>query len=432
MSEQVPSTNPEVAAPHVSVETFEQKMLEASEPINEASANVQSAKDKVDALNFKSDATDRVRAKAELRDANTALSETEAAQQPVIDSMNEEWLTHGGARVDAARAAVDALNFKSDAIDHVRAKAELRDAKIAWEESYNARATENDNEANAAPEAPVNEPETTEAAPAEAPEVDIPAEEATPSSESDDVLEGEIVDEPAMSKELVVIEQPAASKELVVIDTPNKELATTELPVVEQSEKKGRVWTWKQMLRDPGGTIAAIISDRRRMRELYYDDEAVRTEKLSRNRNILFGTLAVITAAILFKETADAAGNIFNHAQDAHAGVAAAGGYAGSDPDLNPKHMYTFNHDVVPVAPAPHTEFINSAANNIQPGEGGMQYLQDQGVPNPLETWRQHQDAFLQANPTEAYRMPNGDVGLKHPGKLSEAAVEWWANTLGR
>lgn len=116
---------PEQAVPaKKTIEQFETKLLEAG-------SNIESAQSKVDALNFKSDATDHVMAKAELRDA-------ESEYQPQVASMSAEWESHGGARLDAARVAVDALNFKSSATDHVMAKKELQSAEDAWAESYAA------------------------------------------------------------------------------------------------------------------------------------------------------------------------------------------------------------------------------------------------------------------------------------------------------
>jgi hypothetical protein len=49
-----------------------------------------------------------------------------------LETYEAEWKSLGGDRIDAAQAAVDALNFKSNSEDHVRAKAELRDAKDAF------------------------------------------------------------------------------------------------------------------------------------------------------------------------------------------------------------------------------------------------------------------------------------------------------------
>lgn len=407
-SEQSPSTNHELAASHVSVESFEQQMLEAGQPVDAARADVERAQEKVDALNFKSDATDHVYAKAELRDAKTALAETEAAQQPVIDDMNDQWLAHGGARVDAARAAVEALNFKSDATDHVYAKAELRDAKAAWEESYNASKTESavEEAAEAAPEATTEEPSAPEAAELNTPETDGEAEEpASVEEDAGEVHEGVIVDD-AMTKEIAVVDQPDMSKELVVIDQPttSKELVAVE----SQPEQKAKLWTWKDMLLRPGRTLSVAIDDYRRVRaerraaEADYSDDTKRKENLRRGRNIMFGTLAVVATAVLFKETADAAGHLFSHAQDVHAGVGDAfNNGAGNHNLANPPH------EVIAPAPAPSidtlfsgtngsTEFTQGGLNNAHEWLQGYQvkqgdtiwslaeqYLKTHGMPNP-------------------------------------------------
>lgn len=110
------------------IEKFETKLLEAGKSIDDAQAQV-------DALNFRSTATDHVMAKAGLRDAK-------AEHQPQLDDLSAKWQSHGGARLDAARTAVEALNFKSSATDHVKAKTELRDAEDAWVKSYHEAQSE--------------------------------------------------------------------------------------------------------------------------------------------------------------------------------------------------------------------------------------------------------------------------------------------------
>jgi len=52
--------------------------------------------------------------------------------EPRLEALREGWRQLGGEEVDAAQAAVDALNFRSDALDHVAAKTRLRDAKNAF------------------------------------------------------------------------------------------------------------------------------------------------------------------------------------------------------------------------------------------------------------------------------------------------------------
>lgn len=51
--------------------------------------------------------------------------------QAELDALDHEWASYGGNALDEAQAAVDALNFKSTAEDHVRAKTALRDARNA-------------------------------------------------------------------------------------------------------------------------------------------------------------------------------------------------------------------------------------------------------------------------------------------------------------
>lgn len=53
-----------------------------------------------------------------------------------LNSFNEEYAAIGGDELDAAQAAVDALNFKSTAEDHIFAKARLRDAKASLYQNF--------------------------------------------------------------------------------------------------------------------------------------------------------------------------------------------------------------------------------------------------------------------------------------------------------
>lgn len=56
--------------------------------------------------------------------------------QQALDTFNEEYQHLGGDELDAAEEAVNALNFKSTAEDHIYAKARLRDAKDAFYANY--------------------------------------------------------------------------------------------------------------------------------------------------------------------------------------------------------------------------------------------------------------------------------------------------------
>ena len=128
MSEKL-SSSPENVELHQSttpgeILDFEARLAEQQEALAAAQASV-------DELNFKSDAMDRVKAQADLREAKAAYDENMA-------NLNDEWLKHGGERLENARLAAESLDFKSDALDRVKAKTELRDAESAWSESYNA------------------------------------------------------------------------------------------------------------------------------------------------------------------------------------------------------------------------------------------------------------------------------------------------------
>jgi hypothetical protein len=62
------------------------------------------------------------------------------ALNDIQSTVNEEWNLYGGEAIDAAQAEVDALNFRSDANDHITAKAKLKAAKDAFYENFKAAA----------------------------------------------------------------------------------------------------------------------------------------------------------------------------------------------------------------------------------------------------------------------------------------------------
>jgi len=70
-------------------------------------------------------------------------------------------------------------------------------------------------------------------------------------------------------------------------------------------------------------------------------------------------------------------------------------------------------------------ELLNSNAWNIPKGSGGEALMERLGADK--STWYQHQNDFLNQFPSEAYRMPDGNVGFDDPGKLSNSAIKFWS-----
>lgn len=71
-------------------------------------------------------------------DANEMMAKNsnEKELKSQIDTLGSEWKRFGGDKIDEAQAAVDALDFKSDASDHIQAKYALRDAKEAFYSNF--------------------------------------------------------------------------------------------------------------------------------------------------------------------------------------------------------------------------------------------------------------------------------------------------------
>lgn len=61
------------------------------------------------------------------------------------------------------------------------------------------------------------------------------------------------------------------------------------------------------------------------------------------------------------------------------------------------------------------------AMATVDKGMGGIELFNEMGL--SASDWYQHEDALLKAHPEDFYRMPDGHVGLSHPGKLSNDAM---------
>lgn len=107
-----------------------------------------------------------------------------------LSAFASTYAEHGGDAIDEAQKAVDSLNFRSTAEDHIKAKTALRDAKNAfytnYSESQNANEVAEDIEASTDVEAP-KITETTEPAVGE---IDVPdAAETDTEDAAEDIIE---------------------------------------------------------------------------------------------------------------------------------------------------------------------------------------------------------------------------------------------------
>ncbi|MBC7868959.1 hypothetical protein H7X69_02150 [Candidatus Saccharibacteria bacterium] len=220
MSETLPSAERTLSAKEV-ISQFEDKQIQTVEHIN-------AAQSKVDELNFNSDAIDHVNAKTELRDAR-------ATYQPEADTLNEEWLMHGGERLDAARTAVESLNFKSTAEDHIYAKKELQSAEDTWVASLNNANKESSNitDGEQTPSAIETGFDSLDDGLAEAQDAKDASDDANTSEHEDEIrrnfepaLEGESADEyetrnniPNIDTLEDVVVSPVPGEQILAIDT---------------------------------------------------------------------------------------------------------------------------------------------------------------------------------------------------------------------
>lgn len=91
------------------------------------------AEEKAERPGVRASANDLVAAKYGFRDLK-------AEKEPRLDAVRDIWMQNGGEAIDTAEAQVAALNFKSDAQDRIKAQTALRDAKNTFysnlQESY--------------------------------------------------------------------------------------------------------------------------------------------------------------------------------------------------------------------------------------------------------------------------------------------------------
>ncbi len=124
MSEQSPANN-------YKIESLEGNEVPSSSQVLDAFSEMKTAlSDNVEEISnreggFKLDANQLI-----------AIKREEAAAKQELEGFNDAWVELGGAEIDAAQVVVDSLNFKSDANDHVKAKAQLRDARNAFYENF--------------------------------------------------------------------------------------------------------------------------------------------------------------------------------------------------------------------------------------------------------------------------------------------------------
>lgn len=97
-----------------------------------------------------------------------------------------------------------------------------------------------------------------------------------------------------------------------------------------------------------------------------------------------------------------------------------------SSPDVNGHHGSGGHHTGggKHVGGGAHFSGHDLEAFDIAPGEGGFQLMHDLGHGLNNHDWLKMQDHLLEKHPHDFYRMPDGNVGLAHPGNLSRGAMK--------
>jgi len=126
MSEHAPRITPEVIEKNPNgLPPRDEAINTVRGEINNLETELNEAEARVSTPGFRATANDIIQNRENLRN----LRETNG---PRLEGLQSMWEEFGGPEIDRAQAAVDALNFKSDANDRVAATLGLRDAKDAF------------------------------------------------------------------------------------------------------------------------------------------------------------------------------------------------------------------------------------------------------------------------------------------------------------
>lgn len=151
-------------------------------------------------------------------------------------------------------------------------------------------------------------------------------------------------------------------------------------------------------------------------------ERSVKGEHSSNRRAALIGGFAMIAGSLAGEVAGSALHSLVN--QTAHIGGTAEmpgtahamtghGGHGGG--------MET-PHNSVDSMYINHLTPNQLAAFNIGNGEGGIELMHNLG--HGATDWFNMQDQLFQQHPGDFYRMPDGNIGLRHPGRLSAAAIQ--------
>ena len=359
-----------------------------------------------------------------------------------LEVFNEEYFAMGGAEIDDAQQAVDALNFKSDAEDHVRAKARLTAAKTAFYENF--LATEEvgriENEMSTHEDVIDNMPAAT---------VDPtnikPNKEVSGNNSEDDETPKKSVRLPIPKINLPNIEEEIAKPKVAVkLPIPKINAESLDADTLDADESKNDVNEQARL--------------GQRIRGAY-----LRAAAMFANRGVL--SSSETTPERTFREEN---GRVVEDTKDQEkrrrfskkaigafaAGVAGVGlavyAYRNGLPGLSGNHLGDIpSNDILPQqgsgASSSQTaaeiagahpgitgsqEIIDPSTFNIPKGSGGEALLGRMGVPK--DVWYENQDKFLKLFPKEGYRMSDGNVGFTKPGQLSKSAAEFWLKASGK
>jgi|GEM_PF-4786920 len=152
-------------------------------------------------------------------------------------------------------------------------------------------------------------------------------------------------------------------------------------------------------------------------------EHSIRGEQKANRRAAAVGAFAVAAGTLASEVAAPAIHGLMDSLTHT-AGtpeVAHALGGLNNSPNVHPSVMTDTLSD--------HLTPNQLSAFNIGNGEGGFELMHNLG--HGATEWLGMQDHLLQTHPGDFYRMPDGNVGLRHPGQLSNAAINDISQRLG-
>lgn len=353
-----------------------------------------------------------------------------------LRGVEDIWSGLGGAELDAAQAGVDALNFKSDAIDHIRAKKRLQAAKDALYANYVAEST------------PTSSPMTIEDTKSRSEELVVEREVQAGADDR------HVEDEPSVTIGRINLEdgsEDSVTIEKIPLDDGSDDAADSlqdesgaEPLENEPAEEEPRLWyrrvkdvfgRAKEQLYDRpgrwvGGRLASMGALNRNEGETDEEYEKRREKRGKAAIALGYGALVATAAFATYKVVSGIGSN------SGMEGVGTLDIDIPTPPDGDPTNTGTEATQPVVDSTGDTQEVVNEfseQARHVDQGEGGGQTLSEMDVPasDHERVWEQVGQRLQESGRGDlVYRMDDGRWGWSQSGALDQESLEVIAEAI--